>query len=243
MYNNLATTTNHHEPFSTTAAPTSPHPNLSINSQLNNVCPISPTAAMTAITMILLCACKNICIGKFSAYANNCGIIHTANKDVINKTYHNAKSKASDNRVFNGDSSKLNGTNMTSKYLSYGTNGVLANGSENGWSSKVLEFRNGNCCHILINEKVGVTQEKIRGKENYPRITFVQPRQRRFDRKVSKSFQFVPALSYYQIRGKENYPRITFVQPRQRRFDRKGSTGQGVNGAESLEDEVGRGKI
>ena len=83
IYTSCATTMNHHEAFSTTAAPTSPHPNFSISNQLNSVCSTSATADIAAITIILLCACRNLAIGKFTAYAYNCGIIHTANVPAV----------------------------------------------------------------------------------------------------------------------------------------------------------------
>ena len=50
----------HHEPLSTTAAPTSPNSSFTMSSQLST------------------CACRNFATGKFSAYANSCGIIQMA---------------------------------------------------------------------------------------------------------------------------------------------------------------------
>lgn len=58
MYSSCATTMNHHDEFSTTAAPTSPHPSFSINNQLKKVCRTKAIAAIHAMTIILLCACS-----------------------------------------------------------------------------------------------------------------------------------------------------------------------------------------
>lgn len=59
IYSNCATTMNHHDEFSTTAAPTSPHSNFNISNQLKNVCRTKAIAAIHAITIILLCDCKS----------------------------------------------------------------------------------------------------------------------------------------------------------------------------------------
>ena len=69
----------HHDTLRVIAAPTSPHPRYKIRNQLKNVCKIRTKREIHAITMSFLCDCKNFCIGKFTAYANICGIIKIAN--------------------------------------------------------------------------------------------------------------------------------------------------------------------
>lgn len=50
-----------------------------MNNQLNKTCNTKTTPDTHVITESFLCACKNFCMGKFRAYAYNCGIIHNAN--------------------------------------------------------------------------------------------------------------------------------------------------------------------
>ena len=54
--------------------------------------------------------------------------------------YHDAKAKASDDGVLDGDGSEVDGANMAGEHLSDGAEGVLGNGSEDGGTSQVPEL-------------------------------------------------------------------------------------------------------